>query len=459
MLGTLTLASLVHSVVLTAADPAAAYFVTTTRVWEFAIGAMTSFFLSRWVPTAGFALALRWGGLAAIIATSLLISQATPFPGAVALAPVLGTAAVIVAGDTGPRDPLAPLDALRPVQWLGDVSYSVYLWHWPLIALVPFVTGHALTWPEKLAIMVATGVLAEASRRWVEQPFLTGRMRAARPVSTFVAAGVAMAVLVGAAVGHAQVTQRAEDAAQQARLEQLASDPCLGAPAVLHPDECGNPFEEPLVAPVTEADSPWAGVACDPECWDGERPEKVVAVVGDSHAGVLYHTMSALLAPRGYGIALYTQGACPLNLSGRDVWLGGPRDVAECGDWSRRVVDDVLALDPDLIVSTAFVESRWSDPAVGLAGYHRTWAELTRVAPVLVVRDHPTTGGEWGPECLARNPGNVEACSVPRSVALPDDPAFDAAGPGAPEGVSRVDLSDLFCDAERCHPVVGGLPV
>lgn len=459
VLGTLALASLVHSMTLTAADPAAAYFVTTTRVWEFAAGAMTSFFLSRWSPTRPFALVLRWGGLAAIVATAALISQATPFPGAVALAPVLGTAAVIVAGDTGRRDPLARLDALRPVQWLGDASYSVYLWHWPLIALVPFVTGHALDWPEKLGIMVATGILAELSRRWVEQPFLTGRLRSARPATTFVAAGVAMAVLVGSATAHARVTERVEEAAQQARIDQLATDPCLGASAALNPDRCGNPFVIPLQGAVTEADSPWKRPACDPECWDGERPGKVVALVGDSHADVLYHALEPALAAEGYGIALFAQGACPLNLSGRDVWLGGPRDPAECGDWSASVVADIRALDPDLVVASAFVESRWTDPAVGVEGYHRTWRALTEVAPVVVVRDHPTTGGAWGPECLAKNPGNQEACSVPRAVALPPDSGYDAAGAGAPEDVERVDLSDLFCDAERCHPVVGGLPV
>lgn len=460
VLGALALASLTHSATLTAADPAAAYFVTTTRVWEFAAGAMTSFFLSRWTPTPAFALLLRWGGFAAIVATSLLISQATPFPGLVALAPVLGTAAVIVAGDTSPRDPLARIDRLPPVRWLGDVSYSVYLWHWPLIALLPFVTGRDLAWPERIGILVATGLLAEASHRWVEQPFLTGRLRSAGVPTTFVATGVAMAVLVGATLGHAAWTERAEQDAVRARYDQLASDPCLGAAAALDREECGDPFAVPLVAPVTEADSPWARPACDPECWEGPRPAKVVALVGDSHADVLYHTFDALLADRDYGIALFSKGACPLNLAGRDQWLDEPpRNPAECGDWSAEVVDEIRALDPDLVVSSAYVESRWSDPSVGVAGYHRTWAALTDVAPVVILRDHPTTGGVWGPECLARSPGNPEACSVPRAVALPPDSAWDAAGPGASEDVTRIDLSDLFCDAARCHPVVGGLPV
>ncbi len=459
VLGALTLASLVHSIVFTAVDPAAAYFVTTTRVWEFAAGAMTSFFLSRWVPTRGFALALRWTGLAAIAVTAVVISQATPFPGAVALAPVLGTAAVIVAGDTGPRDPLARLDALAPVQWLGNVSYSVYLWHWPLIALVPFATGHALTWPEKLGILVATGVLAEASRRWVEQPFLTGRLRTARPATTFLATGLAMAVLAGGTFAHGLETERQEEAARQARIEQLSSDPCLGAPAALNRDRCGDPFAEPLHGAVTEADSPWEMPDCDPACWPGERPERVAVVVGDSHAQVLYHALAPVLEAEGYGLALVLQGNCPWNLAGSDIAVDGPRPASQCGDWSRTALDTIRGLDPDLVVTTSFAASRWSDPAAGTRGFHETWASVADLAPVVVVRDHPGTGGVWGPECLAKNPGDQAACSLPREEALLPDLAFDAAADGAPEGVTRVDLTDLFCDEARCHAVVGGLPV
>ena len=460
VLGVLTLGSLAHSVVLTAVDPAAAYFVTTTRVWEFAVGAMTSFFLSRWAPIRVFALALRWVGLAVIVATALAISRATPFPGAVALVPVLGTAAVIVAGDTGPGDPLARLDTLRPIRWLGDASYSVYLWHWPLIALVPFVSGHPLIWQEKLGIVLATGLLAEASRRWIEQPFLTGRLRRATPVATFAAAGLAMAVLAVSAAGHSYWTKQAEDAARQARIEALSTNPCLGATAAMNVEVCGNPFSIPLNAPVTDSDTPWTTPPnCDPGCWEGSRPNKVVAVVGDSHAQVLYSALEPVLAPRGYGFALFLKGGCPLNLIGSDVWGGKPRNSAECGDWSASVTEAVRQLQPDLIISSAFVGSTWSDPAAGKAGYLRTWSQLTEVAPVVVIRDHPTTGGVWGPECLARHKGDPDACSLPRSTALPNDLAFEAASDGSLARVSRVDLSDLFCDPTRCHAVVGGLPV
>ncbi len=455
----LAVASLVHSILLTAGDPAAAYFVTTTRAWEFAAGALLSFVMARWAPGDAASVGLRWVGLAAVVATSFAISQATPFPGAVALVPVLGTAAIILAGDAGASDPLLRVGNVRPVQWLGDVSYAVYLWHWPLIALGPFVLGRDLSPVDKLAVLGLTGVLAHLTRRFVEQPFLTGFPRlVGTPRRTLVSTLVAMAILAGSAAGYGAWLDHVGRAQLRERLAQLSSDPCLGASAALAPERCGSPFTAPPRAAVSEADSPWAMPHCDPGCWNGARPDRVLALVGDSHAQTLYHALAPLAEAEGYGIAVYLRGACPLNLTGSDRWLGRPRERAECGDWSARTVEAVRSLAPDVIVSSAFVGSSWGDRDTGLWGYHDTWKALTAVAPVVVVRDYPLAAGGWGPECLAKNVGDPLACSLPRLDALRADPAFEAARDAGPR-VTRVDLSDLYCDAELCHAVVGELPV
>lgn len=455
----LAAASLAHSILLTASDPAAAYFVTTTRAWEFAAGALLSFLTVRWTPSGAAAVGLRWAGLAAVVATSFAISQATPFPGAVALAPVLGAAAIILAGDAGASDPLLRVGNLRPVQWLGDVSYAVYLWHWPLIALGPFLLGRDLGAVDKLGVLALTGGLAHLTRRFVEQPFLAGFTRlVGAPRRTLISTVLAMAIVAGAALGHGAWLDHVGRVQLQERLAQLSSDPCAGASAALNPARCGSPFTAPPRAAVSEADSPWAMPHCDPGCWNGPRPDRVLALVGDSHAQTLYHALAPLAEAEGYGIAVYLRGACPLNLTGSDRWLGRPRERAECGDWSARTVEAVRSLAPDVIVSSAFVGSSWEDRDTGLWGYHDTWKALTAVAPVVVVRDYPLAAGGWGPECLAKNVGDHLACSLPRTDALPPDPAFDAAATAGPR-VTRVDLTDLYCDAERCHAVVGTLPV
>ncbi len=137
--------SLAWSVHLTAVDPAAAYYVTTTRMWELALGGAVALLGARFpdvrVPdrVAG---PLALAGLAAIGAAVVGFSATTPFPGATALLPTAGTAAVIVAYP-GARSSAGRLLGLRPAQVLGDVSYSTYLWHWPLIVLVPFAVGRA----------------------------------------------------------------------------------------------------------------------------------------------------------------------------------------------------------------------------------------------------------------------------------------------------------------------------
>jgi peptidoglycan/LPS O-acetylase OafA/YrhL len=174
-------ASFGWSVWLTWADPARAYFVTPTRVWELGVGALLAAFVvprvgsfprddHRGVPRA----TLRWAGFAGIAWSAWTYTSATPFPGWHAALPVLATAAVIAAGD--PRTGVeARLLGVRPVQRLGDLSYSVYLWHWPAIVLLPALSGGEVGLPGQTAVAVLSIVLAELTKRFVEDRFRSGR--------------------------------------------------------------------------------------------------------------------------------------------------------------------------------------------------------------------------------------------------------------------------------------------
>src|SRR5262249_13682531 len=156
----------------TAADPASAYFITPTRVWELAIGGFVATLpaLGAWPRLRLPALAVdgaAWLGLVGLLVAGFVITADTPFPGSAALLPVLGTALVILAAAGGVASPVRIL-RVRPIQHLGDTSYSIYLWHWPLIVLWPDVTGQPIGPVDAAAIIALTIGLASLSKVVVE---------------------------------------------------------------------------------------------------------------------------------------------------------------------------------------------------------------------------------------------------------------------------------------------------
>lgn len=255
-------ASLVTSVLWTDADQAYAYFVTPTRAWEFGAGALLAFApsLSAGPSASGPSAPSRtparspvlpgivaWVGLALIGTAAVVLTDATPFPGAWAALPVLGAVLVIWARATeqSPGSVTSRLTSRLavslPVRFLGDVSYAVYLWHWPLVVLVPYATGHDLRTGDKLAILLATLLLAWATRRWVELPVLRHR-GSFRPWGTFAAAATVGTVVVAVALTGVHSAQKyvrselaaaeaAADAAAGAATKDGAGAECFGAAA------------------------------------------------------------------------------------------------------------------------------------------------------------------------------------------------------------------------------------
>ena len=167
-LGVIAVPSFLWSVWLTSSGDPAAFFVTTTRLWELALGAGVALGSRLWprLPVR-VAHALGWAGLLAVLAAALAFGSQTPWPGSAALVPTLGTAALIVAGFR-PGGPATLLSA-RPMVWIGGLSYSVYLWHWPVLVLAAAVIGD---FGQKigLVLVAASFVPAWLGHHLVENP-------------------------------------------------------------------------------------------------------------------------------------------------------------------------------------------------------------------------------------------------------------------------------------------------
>ena len=463
-----TLGSFAISVWATQTHRAAAYFITPTRAWEFGAGALVVLLMRTWTPPLTLARLLRWLGMIGLLASAWFFSNATPFPGYAAALPVVATAAVIVAGDTGRADPSDLVFRLRPVQWLGDVSYSIYLWHWPLMVFAPYVVRHNLTTPELVALLLLCLVVSGLSKRFVEDAMRFWPRLTRTPRATLVAAGVGMLVI--ALVSGTQVYAAGVQEQQTAAVLAVVSDsPCFGAPAMENRATCPEALRAQPVAAVTKADAPWApqpgcrGTGSDPSVltcyWGTGKPSRVVALVGDSHAEHWRGALHRIAKAKNWQIIEMYSSGCPASDARSVIFERRARDGELCRAWTSKATAALKALAPDDIITTAYVQQNVFEPAgSGPAGFERVWRQWLGFTRVTVLRDIPTTANRNGPQCLAVNALKPLACSNPRSKVLIDDDMMRAARIMRRQ-VNLVDLSDYFCDHSRCYAVIGGASV
>ena len=262
-----TAASLVFSLWITQANPPAAYFVTPARAWQFGAGGLLGLWFAtrsshrprRAEPRSGWRLAVpilaSWGGFAALAWCGLTYDETTPFPGTAAIVPVVATLAIIAAAEPLGRLSPAPIMRSRPVGFFGDISYSLYLWHWPPIVILPVVLGHSMGFPARVLVLVGAILAAAATKKWVEDPVrFTRRPALRRPLTALVATAAGAAVLVAGArvgVGTAVAVEHTQQAAVAAVLKD---DPdCFGAAAMDPEKPCSNPDLDGTMIPAPAA--------------------------------------------------------------------------------------------------------------------------------------------------------------------------------------------------------------
>ncbi len=467
--------SLVFGVAFTVTSKEAAYFVTPARAWEFALGALTGLLAGRLRLAPAFRGLLTWVGLALILLASLAFDHATFFPGIAALLPTLGTAAVIAAGERPARYSPALFMNLRPVQFLGGISYSVYLWHWPLVVLAPHLLDSTLTARHKLVLLAATIVLAHASKTYVEDPGIRMRWPAAAPRRTFSLMAAAMAVLVVAAAAQIHAYGVAADR-EVAALAEQADDPCYGASA-LTAQGCGDAFGPAETSPGDPAETPWfapdgcvseAGVRdCD---FTGTNAGPTVWLVGDSHAEHWQAALVEVARAQGWHLKMSLRGGCPLVDAETEEYAGRtlpPDERNACREWGRQTADRVVAKQPAMVFTSMFSQHEILDDGTGrsqqdqyrdAAGtYLRRWADAG--AQVYVIRDTPLTAGPTTVQCAAVNEEDPVDCAIPRAAAIQEDYVALAAEAVGHDSVRVLDLTDQFCDNTRCYTAVGGLSV
>jgi peptidoglycan/LPS O-acetylase OafA/YrhL len=486
-------ASLWWSVTYTSTSPAPAYFVTTTRVWELGAGGL----LAVAAPVIERISATRWGERARVPvayagwllmgAAVLRFSDHTAIPGWRAGVPVAGALLVIAAN--------APLDwyPVRALQWLGDHSYAIYLWHWPLLVIEPAATHSARGWKDDTAIIVAMLVLAALTKRYLEDPV---RKLAwwRRHVPTYAMGAAGMAVVIAlAGVWIGVENSRQKDYDRQLAAQLAGAEPCFGAAALDPGSNCGRSLQGAYVPRSStwqvgainedkpglnslKCNSPahdWVVTRCD--AGDVSSPVTVV-LAGNSHALQWLEAVSNIAdAERWHLITYYAEG-CPLAMWPRETFMP---EFARCAGWEKEVLSSIVALNPTLVVTSnlgyRFRFNGWFKPDIGefqaVDAYAAAFAELKDAGiRTLVIHDAPAaTGGDKSDpsmyenadpiRCLEAHPTDYSPCSAPRSEWEYRDPAVDAVERTHSPKITSVDLNDHICGPEICDAVVGGVRV
>ena len=481
VLASVTAASLVFSCWISSTQPDAAYFNTAARAWQFGAGGLLAVALSSRGVEAPARIrstvsVLAWAALAVSFFT---ISGDLPLPGIVSGVPVAAAVAIIWAGTSA--DDRRPTRGARigpAVLWLGGISYSLYLWHWPLIVLWPFAVGAELDLLGRIGILAGSIVLAGLTKHLVEDPVRTASFLTAGPRRRHLwLAAVSLAVvLAGAAgiMGAHGAGGAAERAAQSARSDCFASAAMAPGSDCERVHDLGS-LDVAVAASTDMANTVSRGEVCIQDrnaadlvvCEFGASEQDAaltVALVGDSHAGHWIGALDVVAERESWRVVEYLKSSCPGILgSGMQAdWY--PEGASSCQAWTAAAVAEVAARDDIDAVITSSISRNYLtvDPSgtprgpIPAADYRKTWSTWIGAGKqVVVLADTPAWNIGDVPTCVS-GADTRDPCAVPVS-ARASDPMVAAAASVQNPALSVVDMNDFFCDDKLCHVAIGGV--
>ncbi|PSL36506.1 peptidoglycan/LPS O-acetylase OafA/YrhL [Labedella gwakjiensis] len=459
VIGVITAASLLASIVTTPESPSLAFFSPWTRAWEFGVGALVAggaSLLGRVPPWIG--LVLGWAGLGMIVAAATTYTADLDYPGAAALLPVVGTALVIASG--GPavsRWSAARLLALRPMQVVGAISYSLYLVHWPILVLAHERIGLDEPLPVPLAVGLAVASVPAAwiLYRLVETPLRSTRSSGRRVMA---ASTVVSLVLVGGLVSGSAAAAQMPLATTQTVPRTPVTEMPTGTdivPANLSPDlrsavaDTGAVYTDGCQQNLRESEV----ISC---AFGDLEASRTIALFGDSHAGRWFPALEKAAEALGYRLETYTKSGCRTEETAA-AWSGSKNE--SCSAWRDAAVEELAANPPDVILlanhlgptpgrDAQIQRDDWVD------GLSSLYDRLPASSLVVSLADTPEF--ESSPVvCLSSHLDDAEACAIPRSKAF--NPAIREAQQIVADdrGGAVVDLSDYFCNASTCPAIIG----
>ena len=462
-----------------------AYFSLQTRAWELALGALVAVTAGLCARMPSFLAEIgAFSGLVAIVSSAFILSDATQYPGSLAAIPVVGATAVIACG-AGARRRTERFLGESLMQCLGRISYSWYLWHWPMLILAPSVVGHALGWPDRIIVVWLSMLAAIASYFFIEDPSRRIQMPSIRWIgsgavisATVVAIGLAVLAnppqLVGKgqavtlASGAITTTSSGTSSTNTAFLDEVHSAlesamSVTAAPSNLTPNPAHAGGDTPA-ASRNGCHLDYLTMQQGPCVFGDPAGTHTAVLFGDSHVEQWEPAFAKAGTQLHWKIVNWTKSGCPaaeLSVFVPDL----NRPYNECDTWRTQTMARIAALHPDLIVvgesenakgNHKFTPDEWSGATVKTLQALRAGNPTARIT---FMGDNPVPT-QVVPTCVAAHINDVRGCQTDIAHAFTYPDRHRAVEPAVTKaGFEYVDPKTWICAKAGCPPIVGNILV
>ena len=482
---TVFVASLTFSIVETDTNQGFAYFDTRTRLWEFAIGTLLAMLTLKWKAPEKARVVMGWVGIIGLVTCGAILPVERAFPGYLALWPVISGALVIMAGRTNSRWGIDRLLVSAPLQNLGNISYALYLVHWPILILYSSAVGTSRVnvIEGTIIILVSIGLawllirFVEKPLRYRKDPFVPWLMMKMRFKTIFsvktwadqLAFILAIFLVAGVPLAAAQtwIGYRNTQSEQNAELQvQTASENYPGARAIGGAQQglIDNPIPsggdvkaqyEGLSDPCTGVfapSDPALAKYCNVQKY-GPEDAPLTMVIGNSHAEQALSIFKPIAEQTKTNLQTYLLGGCQYPV--RSVNAGN-----ECSEFNTKMTEEIIKRKPQTVVFIATIAQARSNDERADPSLDETVRRLTEAGiQVIGLRDNPRF--EYNIyECAQKAGTDKSSCARPASDKYAaENPAKEIFDKYRDQGAVMVDLKDLYCPDGMCSPVVGNIYV
>lgn len=432
-------------------SPKLAFYMMPSRGWQFALGGLVYMVFGvssdsrdpRTKPRFRLPAGYAWPGLAMMLGSAMLLDGHDTYPGFWALIPSFGAAALIAAGIDRPGTSISRMLSVKPMRFVGQVSYSWYLWHWPILLLGTYALGYDSP-VDRLLLVSLSLAFAIAGHRLVEHPIRHARLPLRRPrFSLIVAVGLAAAaILLG----------------QMWRLSTIRS---MREPAQIRMNIAQS--DTPLIY-LQGCDAWYTSASVKPCIYGNPHASHTAVVIGDSIGLQWFPAIHEIFKKPHWRLIVLTKSSCPM-VDAPYFYPRIKRVYARCAAWRKAAFARLSAFKPDItMIGTTytypFSRTQW------IEGTRKLLAEASKVSgKVYLIRSTPSLPFN-GPDCLSPHSrlyrwlSKYPSCSAPA-----DNPAFDEVftwqrmAASAFSNVSMLDMTSSVCPGNTCKADRGGLVV